>query len=150
MNRMASTCFIRCLVMLIEGRTVEARERMDTGGTRVSELTPEPTFSALCENCVKTYGFGKKGVLLLSESRAPNLCKVMECMRISGRRGKRSFHSCGRGRLRVQNTWGGESPVQFRNTRNTGVDEFSETYLIGEAPRFASTEKSEEKRGVSS
>jgi len=51
---MASTCFIRRLVMLIEGRTVEAREPTDTGGTWVSELTSAPTFSALCENWVKT------------------------------------------------------------------------------------------------
>jgi hypothetical protein len=27
---------------------------MDTGGMWVSELTSAPTFSALCENCVKT------------------------------------------------------------------------------------------------
>jgi hypothetical protein len=40
---------------------------------------------------------------------------------------------------------GGESPPSNSATRaTTGVDEFSETYLIGEAPRFASTEKSEE------
>ena len=46
--------------MLIEGRTVEASERMDTGEIWVSEITPAPAFSALCDNCVKTYGFDKK------------------------------------------------------------------------------------------
>ena len=57
---MASTCFIRPFVMLIEGRTFAASEPTDTGRPWVSELTTEPPLSVLCENCVKTYVFGKK------------------------------------------------------------------------------------------
>jgi hypothetical protein len=45
-------------------------------------------------DCAKTvskrYEIEAKGVLLLSESRAPNLCKAMECMVMNGRNVKRA------------------------------------------------------------
>lgn len=70
---MASTCFIRRFVMLIEGRTLVARERMDTGGTWVSELTSAPTLSVLCENCVKTVWIGKKRGSSFERKQSPEV-----------------------------------------------------------------------------
>jgi len=70
---MASTCFIRRFDMLIGGRTAVARERMDTEGTWVSELTSPPALSALCENCVKTVWIGKKRGSSFERKQSPEV-----------------------------------------------------------------------------